>query len=79
MQNDTEPQILEIEWLERWQVYHRLKELEIECFCQSNQPLKVNPTHPQAVIQIWSVTKQFTATRLELIHWLNQCWQINIL
>ena len=76
MENNDGSQIIEVDWLDRWQVYYRLKDLEIPCSCRSNQPLKASPNHPQAAIQIWSVTRQFTANRQELIDWLNQCWQI---
>ena len=74
-QIDT-PQVIKVEWSTRWQVYYRLKALEIECSCQSNQPLQVYPNNPQTAIQLWSVVKQCTAERQELIDWLNQCWQI---
>ena len=50
--------------------------LEIECSCQTNQPLRAAPSNPQTAIQLWSVIKQFTANRQELIDWLNQCWQL---
>ncbi|HHP7231751.1 MAG TPA: Asr1405/Asl0597 family protein [Xenococcaceae cyanobacterium] len=71
-------QIVKVEWSERWQVYYRLKALEIECYCQLDQPLQVEPSNPQAAIQLWSVAKQYTANRQELIAWLNQCWQIKL-
>ena len=76
MDNDGESQIIRVDWSDRWLVYYRLKDLEIECSCRSNHPLKAYPNHPQAAIQIWSVTRQFTANRQELIDWLNQCWEI---
>ena len=76
MENLIEPQIINVDWLDRWKVYHRLKELEIECSCKSNEPLKVSFQDSQAAIQIWSVAKQCTANRQELINWLHQCWTI---
>ncbi len=76
MENNDVSQVIEVDWLDRWQVYYRLKDLEIPCSCRSNQPLKASPNHTQAVIQLWSVTRQFTSNRQELIDWLNQCWQI---
>lgn len=76
MINSSEPEIIQVGWLDRWQVYYRLQDLDVECFCQSEEPLKAYAKHPQAAIQIWSVAKQFTANRRELIDWLELCWQI---
>jgi hypothetical protein len=74
--DNSKLEIIQVKWLDRWQVYYRLRDLDVECFCQSNQPLKASVKHTQAAIQIWSVAKQFTANRQELIHWLDRCWQI---
>lgn len=63
---------------EKWQIYYRLQELEIPCQCISNQPLEVTTTTPTAAIQLWSVVKQLTAPRAELINWLERCWPLNI-
>lgn len=68
-------QIVTVEWSERWQVYHRLKALEIECSCCINEPLQVAPNSPQEAIQIWSIVKQVTNNRQELVNWLHKCWQ----
>ena len=61
---------------ERWEIYRRLQELEISCQCSPNQPLKVQLRHPTAAIQLWSVVRQLTASRQELVSWLNDCWQV---
>ncbi len=76
MDNSNQSQIIKVEWPDRWPVYYRLKALEIECSCQTNQPLRAAPSNPQTAIQLWSVVKQFTANRQDLIDWLNQCWQL---
>lgn len=76
MDNNSNSQIIEVAWSERWQVYHRLKALEIECSCQTDKPLQAYLSNPKTAIQLWSVVKQCTANRQELIDWLNQCWQI---
>ena len=65
-----------VEWSERWQVYHRLKALEIECSCQMNEPLQAEINSPQQAIQLWSIIKQVTSNRQELVDWLHQCWRI---
>lgn len=71
----TALKVVDVDWLARWQVFHRLQDLEIECYCQANQPLKANLDSPQNAIQIWSVTKQISAQRPELIAWLDKCWE----
>lgn len=60
---------------ERWAIYRRLQELQIPCQCSPNQPLRVQLTHTTTAIQLWSVVKQTTAPRHELISWLNRCWK----
>jgi hypothetical protein len=67
---------IEVNWSDRWQVYQRLQELEIPCCCETNQPLQVEITHPSAALQLWSVTRQFTASRQDLIFTLERCWQM---
>ncbi|VEP11966.1 conserved hypothetical protein [Hyella patelloides LEGE 07179] len=74
MSNSSKPQTIQINWSDRWQVYYRLQALEVECSCQTDRPLQVYLGNSQAVVQTWSVVKQFTANRQELIDWLNQCW-----
>lgn len=74
MISSSKPQIVEIDWNDRWQVYNRLQALEIGCICQTNRPLQVYFNNLYAAVQIWSVAKQFTAERQELINWLEQCW-----
>ncbi len=61
---------------DRWQVYQRLQALNINCSCTTGEPLKVEIHDPATAIQLWSVNKQITASRSELVHWLNSCWQI---
>lgn len=65
-----------VESLERWEIYHRLQTLDISCQCKTNKPLQVKLDSVLAAIQLWSVAKQCTASRQELLRWLNQCWLI---
>jgi hypothetical protein len=67
-------QVVEINWADRWSVYRRLQELQIPCFCRIDRPLQVEIHDPTAAIQLWSVVKQVTASRHELIRWLDDCW-----
>jgi hypothetical protein len=67
--------VLGVEWVNRWQVYQRLQELDIPCSCEANQPLKVEINNPLAMVQVWSVIQQLTASRQDLICSLEQCWK----
>jgi hypothetical protein len=68
--------VIDIGWADRWQVYQRLQELDIICVCETNQPLMVEVNNLTAAIQLWSVIKQFTASRQDLIGNLENCWCI---
>ncbi len=70
-----EKQIVEVSWADRWQVYQRLQELDILCWCETNQPLTVEISNPTVAVQLWSVMRQFTAVRQDLIWTLEQCWR----
>ncbi|PZO54181.1 MAG: hypothetical protein DCF15_11980 [Phormidesmis priestleyi] len=59
---------------DRWQVYHRLQELEIDCQCQSFQPLQVHITTPTAAVQLWSIVKSISDPRTVQIDRLTQSW-----
>lgn len=61
---------------QRWQIYHRLRELEIPCRCAAHQPLTVEVNSTIAAFQLWSVVKQVSTSRLELADWLERCWQL---
>ncbi|HEY9638729.1 MAG TPA: Asr1405/Asl0597 family protein [Coleofasciculaceae cyanobacterium] len=69
-------QVIEIAFADRWQVYRRLQELSIPCQCGTNQPLSAQINNVTAAIQLWSVVRQFTAPRRELVYGLEACWQI---
>lgn len=79
--NPAEPElevgeIVQVSWLDRWQVYKRLQELEIPCWCGVDQPLRVQINTAKQAAQLASVLKQFNAPRGELAQWLECCWQI---
>jgi hypothetical protein len=73
--NSSSSLVIEIRVGDRWQIYRRLQELEISCKCCAHQPLKVEVANGLALIQIWSVTRQFDAPRVENIELLNRCWK----
>jgi hypothetical protein len=73
----TEPEVkivVSVDWIDRWQVYKRLQELDFSCACGMNKPLTVDISNVAAAIQLWSVVQQFTAPRCELILGLERCW-----
>jgi hypothetical protein len=73
---DSDPQTpLEIDLIERWNVYRRLQELSIPCQCSCGQPLKVEVASPTAALQVWSVIRRFTSSREIAIDALENCWK----
>ncbi|MGK7922535.1 MAG: Asr1405/Asl0597 family protein [Trichodesmium sp.] len=70
-------EILQISWVDRWQVYRRLQELEINCWCEVEKPLQVQLKDRNEANQLDSVLKQFTANRHELVQLLQRCWQVS--
>lgn len=68
--------VVEVNWADRWQVYHRLQELQVPCQCLANQPLQVEINTPLATMQLWSILRRLTASRPESLSWLECCWRI---
>lgn len=67
--------VLTISRGDRWQVYQRLQELHIPCTCSRDGGLSVEIAHPIDILQLRSVIQQLTASRANLVGWLEQCWQ----
>jgi hypothetical protein len=74
-QPTREEHAIEVQSEDRWQIYHRLQELEIPCQCASYRPLVVWVDHPLAAIQLWSVVQQVTVPRQQQADRLEACWQ----
>jgi hypothetical protein len=79
--NPNEPTLqteamIEIQCDDRWQVYHRLQELDIVCQCGYRKPLKVQVNDVSTAIQVWSVVQQVTLSRQMLANRLECCWKI---
>ncbi len=68
--------IVQVSWLDRWQVYQRLQELEIPCWCGVDQPLRAKISTAKQAAQLASVLRQLSAPRRELVKLLECCWQI---
>jgi hypothetical protein len=68
------PQIVNVSRGDRWCLYHRLQELMIPCWCLQDGTLQVEVQDGLNALLLWSVVRQFSASRTELVEWLNQCW-----
>jgi hypothetical protein len=64
------------DWIQRWEIYHRLQSLEIDCQCGVNQPLQVAIESPLDLLQVWAIVRQMGSSRQELIDRLENCWQL---
>jgi hypothetical protein len=60
---------------DRWQVYHQLPSLNIECKCLLHQPLQVRIARQAQLLQLWIVLRQLETCRGSLIGWLEPCWR----
>jgi len=65
-----------IDRCDRWQVSQRLQELNISCQCASDGQLTIEIQHPIDILQLRSVIQQSTASRTDLLDWLERCWQV---
>ncbi|MEA5569723.1 Asr1405/Asl0597 family protein [Calothrix sp. UHCC 0171] len=72
----VDAQVINIPLAERWRIFHRLQELMIPCCCPTDGSLHVQISNLQTAILVRSILMQFFASREELIHWLEQCWQL---
>ncbi|MEL6553167.1 MAG: Asr1405/Asl0597 family protein [Cyanobacteria bacterium J06621_11] len=61
---------------DRWQVYHRLQSLEIDCTCGGFRPLQVDIKTPTELLQLRSVVQHVSASRTDLVAQLNRCWHL---
>jgi hypothetical protein len=68
--------VIDIAWGDRWQIYHRLQELEISCECATGKPLTVAVDTPTGVIQVWSLARQPSLDRCQLVDWLDRCFSL---
>lgn len=68
-------QIVQISRRDRWQVYHRLQELKILCWCPADGSLRVEINNSIEAALVRSTIMQFIADRSELVDWLQRCWQ----
>ncbi|GAX45423.1 hypothetical protein NIES4075_64440 [Tolypothrix sp. NIES-4075] len=67
-------QILQIPLCDRWRIHHRLQELMIKSSCPADGSLRVQVNSCITAILVRSIVMQFVASRHELVHWLERCW-----
>lgn len=75
-ENTTIKTQLDHQQLDRWQVYQRLKQLQIPCRCGCHQPLEVELPTPLKLWQFWNVVRRFSASRETLSNYLEDCWRL---
>lgn len=71
-------QILTIPRSDRWRIYQRLQELTVPCCCPPDGSLRADINHAIDLILVRSTVQQFTATRQELVDWLDRCWYTEV-
>jgi hypothetical protein len=72
--NITATHIISVSRIDRWRVYHRLQELMIPCWCLEDGSLRVEVQNGLCALLLRSVVQQFVASRLEMVNWLERCW-----
>ena len=68
-------QAIAINGLERWDIYHRLQELDIPCECSTQKLLSVVVSSPSDLIQVWTVVRRITSSKRDLVELLKGCWE----
>lgn len=66
--------VVSVPRVERWQVYYRLRELMIPCWCLPDGSLRVEVQNGMHALLLRSVVQQFIASRQEMVTWLGRCW-----
>jgi hypothetical protein len=69
-------QFVQIPRCDRWQAYQRLQDLGISCRCLEDGRLRVDAESFTDALLVRSVVKRLTDSRLQLVHWLERCWQV---
>ncbi|GCL45018.1 Asr1405/Asl0597 family protein [Microcystis aeruginosa] len=68
--------IFNISAWDRWQVYHWLQSLDIECKCSLHKLLPVRIEGQDQLLQLWIVLRWVEASQGCLIAWLETCWRV---
>jgi hypothetical protein len=65
---------VDVRYGDRRQVQRRLQELSIQAWCSESGTLQVEVQTFIDLLQVQSVVRQFNASRVERVNWLEQCW-----
>ncbi len=60
---------------DRWQIYHRLQDLQIPCTCTPDGLLRVSVNTCMSAVLVRSTVQQLICSRGELVDWLERCWR----
>jgi hypothetical protein len=66
--------VVAVSRIDRWQIYNRLQELMIPCWCPKDGSLQVEIQNSINGLLLRSVVQQFVASRQEMVSWLERCW-----
>ncbi|MEB3293401.1 MAG: hypothetical protein VKJ24_09585, partial [Synechococcales bacterium] len=69
--------IVSVSRIDRWQVYARLQELKIPCWCLQDGSLRVQVQNGIAALLLRSVVQQCVTSRQERLDWLERCWRFS--
>jgi hypothetical protein len=69
---------VELQGPERWTIGDRLHQLGIPVTCTMGQPLRIELSTAQALVQYWSVVRSHQASRSQLAEWLEDCFRLPI-
>jgi hypothetical protein len=75
-QNVMQNYWIEVDGIDRWVIYDRLKSLGFICQCQSGQPLCIQMTTVQEFIQYWCVMQHIRNDRTFLTNLLQKAWRL---
>jgi hypothetical protein len=63
---------------ERWSIGDRLRQLEMPVTCTMGQPLRIEVSTAQALVQYWSVVRSHQASRSQLADGLENCFRMPV-
>jgi hypothetical protein len=67
--------VVNVPRIDRWQIYRRLQELMIPCWCPADGSLRVEINDGITAVLVRSIVQQHVAPRQELVDWLERCWK----